>query len=541
MEENKGIHRSAFYPIMFAVMLVIGIWLGTYINPSVESSHEEEQLNKISSILDIIENKYVDEVDRDKLVEKAIAKMLEDLDPHSSYIPARDIASVQEQLEGRFQGVGIRFLILRDTLMVTHVIPGGPAERAGVQPFDRLIEIDGENITNIDLTNKDVQDRLKGEAGSHVDVIAYDGTNKKDLRIIRNYVPISSIETAYMIDDETGFIKLNTFSENCYIEFISAAEVLLQKGMKKLVFDLRYNTGGFLGQAAQIVDEFLPGGKLIVYTEGKSSPKDMTYTSDRGKLKNIDVVVLINSGSASASEIVAGALQDNDRAIIMGRRSFGKGLVQNQTPLKDGSALRLTIARYYTPTGRSIQKPYGDNVDYDQDIYERYENEEYLHIDSSLFVDSLKYVTEGGRVVYGGGGIMPDIFVPLDTSGGTFFLDRLLRLQAFYKFGFDYVSKHGKSFFNALSSYKDNFKIKAPLIKEFIDYAKGLGSIDYTENELKISEERVHQNLKAEIARFVWDSRGYYTIVNQFDNDVVEAVTVLKLPERQRLEYRILQ
>lgn len=541
MEENKGIHRSAFYPIMFAVMLVIGIWLGTYINPSVERSHEEEQLNKISSILDIIENKYVDEVDRDKLVEKAIAKMLEDLDPHSSYIPARDIASVQEQLEGRFQGVGIRFLILRDTLMVTHVIPGGPAERAGVQPFDRLIEIDGENITNIDLTNKDVQDRLKGEAGSHVDVIAYDGTNKKDLRIIRNYVPISSIETAYMIDDETGFIKLNTFSENCYIEFISAAEVLLQKGMKKLVFDLRYNTGGFLGQAAQIVDEFLPGGKLIVYTEGKSSPKDMTYTSDRGKLKNIDVVVLINSGSASASEIVAGALQDNDRAIIMGRRSFGKGLVQNQTPLKDGSALRLTIARYYTPTGRSIQKPYGDNVDYDQDIYERYENEEYLHIDSSLFVDSLKYVTEGGRVVYGGGGIMPDIFVPLDTSGGTFFLDRLLRLQAFYKFGFDYVSRHGKSFFNALSSYKDNFKIKAPLIKEFIDYAKGLGSIDYTENELKISEARVHQNLKAEIARFVWDSRGYYTIVNQFDNDVVEAVNVLKLPERQRLEYRILQ
>lgn len=535
-ENNNGIAKSAFYPLMFAVMLALGVWLGSMMNTSGTTIQATEQMNKLNSILDFIDSNYVDDVDREELVEKAIAVMLKDLDPHSNYIPAKDLSGVEEQLQGRFQGVGIRFLILRDTLMVTHVIKGGPAYQAGIKPFDRIIEIDEKNITNIELSNKDVQDKLKGEAGSVVDVITVNGDSRNDIRIIRNYVPINSIETAIMLDDETGYIKLNTFSENCYREFITAAEGLLAQGMKKLVFDLRFNSGGFLGQASRIVDEFLPGGKLIVYTEGKHSPKDATYTTDAGQLKNIDVAVLINSGSASASEIVAGALQDNDRAVVMGRRSFGKGLVQNQTQLKDGSALRLTIARYYTPTGRSIQKPYGGEVDYDHDIIDRFENEEYLHVDSSLFVDSLKYTTDGGRIVYGGGGIMPDIFIPVDTSGGTFLLDNMLRQQAFYKFGFDFATQHAQEFKDRVD-FRDNFVVDQSLINTVISYAQNLKDFSYTEAELKLSLNRIKQNIKEEIARFIWDSDGYFSVANLYDRDVQEAMKVLQMPEDKRLKY----
>lgn len=538
-QKNKGIPGSAFFPLMLAVMLAIGVWLGSYMNPSTAKTENQEQLNKINSVLDYVEKNYVDKINRDKLVEDAIEKMLAQLDPHSSYIPARDLEGVEEHLEGRFQGIGIRFLILRDTLMVTNVIPGGPADNAGVKAYDRIIEIDGENVTNIGLTNEDVQDKLKGPAGSHVDVMAFNRKDKKDIRIIRNYVPVSSV-TSYMIDEKTGYIQLRAFTENAYYEFISAAEQLLMKGMEELIFDLRNNSGGYLGQAANIVDEFLPSGKLIVYTEGNNRKRNNTYTTSNGSLKDIGVVVLINSYSASASEIVAGALQDNDRAIVMGRRSFGKGLVQEQEKLKDNSAIRLTIARYYTPTGRSIQKPYGEGIAYDEDILNRYENEEYLHIDSSLFVDSLKYTTEGGRVVYGGGGIMPDVFIPIDTSGGSFLLDQLHRLQAFYKFGFDYASRKGKSHFGDLKRYTSSFRISPRLRNTFFDYANGLGKVTTSEKDLSVSKSRIDQNIKAEIARFVWDQQGFTAVVNQYDRDVQQALKVLNLKKEERLSYRFI-
>lgn len=539
-QHKNGIPSSAFYPLMLAGMLAIGVWLGSYLNPSTTQTENQKQLTKINSVLDYIESNYVDEVDRDELVEDAIEKMLAQLDPHSNYISSKNIKAVEEQLEGRFQGIGIRFLILRDTLMVTNVIPGGPAEKAGVKAFDRIIKIDNEDVTNIGLSNKDVQDKLKGPAGSHVDVIAFDGVKEKDIRILRNYVPVSSV-TAFMIDDKTGFIQLNAFTGNAYYEFISAAQDLLRQGMENLVFDLRNNSGGYLGQAANIVDEFLPSGKLIVYTEGNNRSRNNTFTTSNGQLKDIGVVVLINSYSASASEIVAGALQDNDRAIIMGRRSFGKGLVQEQEKLKDNSAIRLTIARYYTPTGRSIQKPYGNGIDYDEDILNRYENEEYLHIDSSLFVDSLKYETEGGRIVYGGGGIMPDVFIPIDTSGGSFLLDRLRRLQAFYKFGFDYASQKGKSFFGDFKSYVNDFSVNTKLQNRFLEYAQKLGEVTVHPDDLSVSKNRIQQKIKAEIARFVWDQKGFAAAVNQHDRDVQEALKVLGMPEEDRLEYQFLQ
>ncbi|MFT4602965.1 MAG: carboxyl-terminal processing protease, partial [Arenicella sp.] len=474
-------------------------------------------------------DKYVDSVDHEMLIESSIEGMIKKLDPHSAYIPAQNLDAVNEQLNGNFGGVGIRFLIHDDTLTTTHVLPGSPSQKAGMLAGDRIIEIDDTTFTGWDITTSDVQDYLKGEAGTNVKVKVFRRGQAKVLNITRGSIPISSIDAAVMLDDEVGFIKLNSFTYNSSEEFHSAAVRLKEKGMKKLVFDLRNNGGGLMFAATDIADEFLESGKLIVYTEGRKSPKKEYYSTSKGILEDTEVIILINSLSASASEIVAGAIQDNDRGLIMGRRSFGKGLVQDQSEFTDGSALRLTISRYYTPTGRSIQKPYGGEVDYENDYYARYESGELMNEDSIKYDENLKYTTEGGRTVYGGGGIYPDKFVPNDTVGASYYLTSLYYKSAFNHYALKVLDTKRASFTDFIK-FKKNFKITPTIFEDFVAYSGTLG-IDPDPMDVVTSRRTIKNRIKAEIARHVWQENGYYSIYLQDDLDVQNALSAFRSGE----------
>jgi len=525
METNSN--KKFLTPLLLAAFFAGGIFLGTQFLPKVTYQNQNvSYTDKFSTLLRVIENRYVDSVDHEKLIESSIQGMIKELDPHSQYIPPKDLEGVNEQLEGKFGGIGIRFLIHNDTLVVTHVLPKSPSEKSGLNAGDRIVQVDDSTFTKETISNKSVMSLLKGKEGTKVNLVVNRHGETKHISITRGSIPISSISANVMLTDEIGFIKLNSFTFNAGEEFVDAAKTLKSKGMKKLIFDLRSNGGGFMHAANHIIDQFLPSGKLMVYTKGRMVAREDYYSTSGGILQDIDVVVLINTLSASASEIVAGAIQDNDRGIILGRRSFGKGLVQDQQEFNDGSALRLTISRYYTPTGRCIQKPYGKDVDYENDYLNRYENGELMNEDSIKFDESLKFTTPKGRIVYGGGGIYPDTFVPNDTLGASYYLSNLYYGGAFNNWAFKYLD-YRRTKWQSFESFNSRFKVSEQMFNDFTTYAANNLDIEVDEDGKSRSKIIIKNRIKAEIARHLFEENGYYKIYLKDDLDVETALEVL--------------
>ncbi len=529
---NKKLNKI-YLPIFFAIVLVAGILLGKALNKNPHTNYSQlyRANDKLGVIIDYIETRYVDTISRSKLEESAIPGILEELDPHSVYIPARNMQAVNEDMQGNFEGIGVTFNYLSDTAIITSVITGGPSNKVGVLAGDRIIMVDDSLIAGQNISSNDVVGMLKGEKGTKV-TVSLERKNVSeliDIEIIRDKIPLYSVDVSYMIDDEIGFIKINRFSGTTYDEFMDGAAKLIDQGMKKLILDLRGNTGGYMVAATKIVDQFLEKGKMIVYTQGKSSPKQNIYSSAHGICKDIELVILQDDFAASASEILAGAIQDNDRGKIIGRRSFGKGLVQEPYQLSDGSVIRLTIARYYTPTGRSIQKPYSDDKkDYYNDLNDRYKHGEFLEADSIQFADSLKFVTPGGNIVYGGGGIMPDIFVPLDTTGYSKYYAETVRKGVLYNFAFKYVDERRELFTKYNNAKEINDYLESiNIFDQFADYAVQNG-VPKTTKGFNYSRHLVNTQVKANIARNIIDNNGFYPIIRDVDTTLKIAISYFK-------------
>ena len=531
--DNRNRKYPIYLPIAFSLVLVAGIWLGAFISNSNSGGDGlfpagySSSYHKVDDVFDYIVRDYVDTVDIEEMETDAIKGMLEALDPHSAYIPAKEFHEVNDPLLGSFEGIGISFRIEKDTITVINPIPGGPSEKVGLMAGDRIVKID--DSLALKFSNNQAIKKLKGKKGTKVKVSVFRRGIPKliDFTITRDVIPTFSLDVAYMVNDSTGYIKLNKFSATTYEEFTDAVIRLKKKGMTKLLLDLRGNTGGYLGAAIDIADEFLGEGKLIVYTEGKNRPRNYAFATANGRLQDDDVVILIDEGSASASEIVAGALQDNDRGLIIGRRSFGKGLVQEQMNLPDGSALRLTVARYYTPTGRSIQKPYSkENFDeYYHESFERYTNGEMQHADSIHFNDTLKYTTPGGRTVYGGGGIMPDIFVPLITDTVHTYYNLLANKGLIFQYAFEYTDANRKR----LNAYKDfetfdrKFNMSDKDFEGLVAFAENKG-IKESREKITVSRDRIATLFKAFVGRNILDEKGFYPIYHQIDTTFKRAV-----------------
>lgn len=528
--------HNAFWPIILSLVLICGIWLGYFLNNGINKSnvsakYHSSSNSKINSLLDFIEYQYVDTISKSVLVEKTVTSLLQSLDPHSSYIPASEFNEVNEPLEGNFDGIGVEFNIIKDTIRVINPIEGGPSERIGIKAGDKIIKVEGKIVAGVKITNKEVFEKLRGPRGSVVNVSILRGGIGKLLQfnITRNVIPLYSLDAAYMINANTGYIKISKFAATTYDEYIKAFNDLSAKGMKKLVLDLRGNPGGYLNAAVDIADEFLTNGLQIVYTEGKSSPKKTYKATERGSFENNPIAILVDEGSASASEIVAGAIQDNDRGIIVGRRSFGKGLVQDQLPLPDGSAIRLTIARYYTPTGRCIQKPYSDDkLDYYSEEYQRYEHGELLNADSVKLDKKQIFKTPEGKTVYGGGGIMPDVFVPIDTAKSNSYLNKVFYAGLMNTFAFEYADAHRTQLkaYGSASEFIKSFEVSSAILDEFYQYCEKQG-IKQDDSKRAKSDEALKPYLKAFIGRDVFDKDAYYPIINQNDKCILKAVEVL--------------
>lgn len=527
--ENKR-NYTYLLPFVMAIVAAGGILLGMSLASPKQTQYSQGETNyqKIQDIIQVLDQRYVDSVDAEDLFEKTIGEMLHNLDPHSNYIPARDLVAINEQIEGKFGGVGIRFFVIRDTLCITNVLPNSPSERAGLKAGDKIVEIDGKNVASKKVKNEKVMSMLKGEENTPVRLKILRNGKKMTKKVIRGTIPISSVDAAYMIDKTTGFIHINSFSQTTAAEFRRASNRLLVSGMTKLILDVRNNGGGVLTAATEIVDEFLPKGLKIVETRGEHFNEFVYRSTDRGALKNTKLVVLINEGSASASEILAGAIQDNDRGTIVGRRSFGKGLVQEDVRLADGSNLRLTIARYYTPTGRCIQKAYsGDMDEYYGEYQDRYTNGELYEIDSSYFVDSLKFTTPKGKVVYGGGGIMPDIFVPVDSAGFTYYVSELRFSNAFTTFAFDYVQNRRNSW-NSSLDFNKSFSVNSTILNQFAAFGESEYKIKKRPDSLMYSKSIISKFIKSSIAQQLWVEEGYYRVINETDTEVQAALKALK-------------
>ena len=522
--------RKKIFFVSIVVMLTLSIVV------PVNGQFTEASL-KIGKVISLIEAYYVEEVNQEKIVEQAIINVLKELDPHSTYISEKEVKDMNEPLIGNFEGIGIQFNVLYDTILVISPVPGGPSEKVGIRAGDRIVKIDSENVAGIGITTTKVRDRLLGKKDTKVNVsIKRKGVVELiEFTITRDKIPIHSLDAAYMADDEVGYIKLNRFSFTTMNEFHKAVDSLLDINMKKLILDLRGNGGGYLETAVSLVDEFLPEGKMIVSMEGNHVPKKSFISHSGGRLLDNKVVVIIDEGSASASEIVAGALQDWDRGVVMGRRSFGKGLVQRPFNLPDGSMVRLTVAKYYTPSGRLIQKPYNDGFEeYAKDLVTRYNNGEFVYADSIHFPDSLKYTTLlNKRVVFGGGGIMPDIFVPFDTTRNTGYYSDLLGKGVVTSFTLDYVDRNRDEINNRYSSFsvfKDQFKIDDSILKDLLIAAED-EKIEKNESEFEQSKEQIKMILKALIARDIWDMSEYYEIVNEKNKAFNKAISILKNEE----------
>ena len=525
-----------FLPLLLTLSVVVGIYLGSYLSSTTgnrsiifSKSNSKSSTGKLNEILNFIEEAYVDSVDSKELLENSINSMLSNLDPHSYYISPKDFNDMNDPIEGSFEGIGVEFRIKDDTVMVVAAIANGPSEKLGIQAGDRIIKVDTVNIAGNNITNNDVIKLLKGPRGTKVNVFIKRRGTKKLLKfaIVRDEIPIYSVDAPYMIDDHIGYVKISRFAKTTYAEFIQAVAELKEKDMENLIIDLRNNGGGVLSSAISIADEILDKNQMIVYTKGRARKKTEYYSTSKGILKGVKIAILINENSASASEILAGAIQDNDRGIILGRRSFGKGLVQEQIPWPDGSAIRLTVARYYTPSGRSIQKSYENGLDdYNLEAYKRYEKGELLEADSVHFPDSLKYFTKKGKVVYGGGGIMPDIFIPLDTIGGTDYLYQLRYNGIIQEFSLNYIDNRRKQMletYHDAVQFKRQFKVSNQLFNNLIKFATESG-IERNLEQIKKSKSLIEQGLKADMSRHLYGNFGFYVIVNENDKTISRAI-----------------
>lgn len=521
-------------PLIMAVCVVIGIMIGSFFANRFSGNRLNvinSGSNRITNLLRIIDDMYVDKVDIDSLVEDAMPKILAELDPHSVYISAKDVQSTTDDLKGSFSGIGVEFIIRQDTIRVQNVIKNGPAERAGMLAGDKIISVDGKNFVGKIVTNEEAMRRLKGPKDTKVKVgvVRYGHEKPVYMTITRGEIPTKSITSVYMLDDKTGYIKIKNFGETTYTELLIALAQLSQEGFTNLVIDLRDNVGGYLDSAVQMANEFLPKNKLIVYTEGRKSPRREYRTNGQGSYQDIPLVVLINEGSASASEIFAGAMQDNDRGTIIGRRSFGKGLVQQQIAFPDGSMIRLTIARYYTPSGRCIQKPYtiGDSEDYAQDIVARYQHGEFFNQDSIKHVGPA-YHTTLGRAVYGGGGITPDIFVPEDTIGMTSYYKQAAMSGLILQFAFNYTDNNRQKMqqFKELLELESYLK-KQNMVEQFATYANSHG-LQRRNLLIRKSHTLLERYIDSRVIYNMLDEQAWNQYLNADDNVIKKALEVFK-------------
>lgn len=531
-------NNTRFIPFLLAICLIAGIAIGTFYANHFSGNKLgiiNTSSNKLNALLRIIDDQYVDTVNMGELVEEAMPQILSELDPHSSYIPAKDLEAVNADLKGSFSGIGIQFTIQNDTIHVNSVIQGGPSEKVGLMAGDRIVEVDDSAFVGKIVTNSEAMKRLKGEKGSKVKLGVY-RPGEKDLlhfTVIRGNIPVKSIDAAYMINEKVGYIKVNKFGETTYPELLIALAKLNQKNCEGLIVDLRGNTGGYMAAAIQMVNEFLPNNRLIVYTQGRKSPREDYNSNGTGSNQKMPLVVLVDEGSASASEIFAGAIQDNDRGTIVGRRSFGKGLVQQPIEFSDGSAIRLTIARYYTPSGRCIQKPYekGKESEYELDLLTRYEHGEFFSADSIKQDETEVYHTRLGRPVYGGGGIMPDIFVPQDTTGMTSYFRMAANRGLIIRYTFDYTDQNRST----LQKYDTPEKMEAylqgqNLLNKFAAWAEKKG-LKRRNNLMMKSRRLFEMSLYGNIIYNMLGMEAYVEYLNESDKTVLKAVEILEKGE----------
>ncbi|PKP20523.1 MAG: hypothetical protein CVU05_08865 [Bacteroidetes bacterium HGW-Bacteroidetes-21] len=516
-----------FLPLMLAGTFILGMALSHFLpenqNTSVQKISTDQ---KLQSILKYISEEYVDTVDINNLIELSIPALLENLDPHSVYIPASELTEVSEPLEGEFEGIGIEFNIQNDTIVVVNTISGGPSERFGVMPGDRIIMIDDSLVAGNGVSSPIVMKKLKGKKGTEVIISVLRKSSPKliPIEITRGRIPLHSVDVAYMANKTTGYVKVSKFAKNTHKEFVYAVKQLLDKGMTSCVLDLRGNSGGYLDAATALADEFLDKGKLIVYTEGKNRPKVSTYATRKGNCHDVKLAILIDEWSASASEILAGAIQDNDRGIIIGRRSFGKGLVQEPTFFMDGSSLRLTVARYFTPTGRCIQKAYDKGkLAYYEDVFSSLVENDTLTPDSTQ-----KFITKGGKTVYGGGGITPEIKMPIDTTGITPFFTEIVNKNLIYRYAWIYSDKNR----NNLSRFKNWYTLadelnKKNVYQEFLHFAAKSDVQIPSKMDAK-TEKLIRTHLNAYISRNILDDTGFYPIALSIDATFLKALEVLR-------------
>ena len=529
--------NKAFFPIIFSIILASGILLGYKIQERSASKNNTfnsaKSTSKLDYILGLIEAKYVDTVDAQKLYDDAIAKMLEDLDPHSVYLPPMEMKHEAEIMEGNFEGIGIEFSIQNDTIQVVTPISGGPSESVGISAGDKILKINDTKVAGIGVTNEMVMKKLKGPKDTKVKVTMLKSGSKKIITytIKRDKIPIYSVDAGFMLDKNTAYIKINRFAQTTYQEFYEKLEALQKQGMQRLILDLRQNLGGFMDQATAIADEFIDGSKTIVYTEGRTMPKTIDKARTVGLFETGKLAILIDEGAASASEIISGAVQDWDRGIIIGRRSFGKGLVQQEYPIGDGSSVRLTIAKYFTPSGRSIQRPYhGNNEKYYSDLLKRYEDGEVFNQDSIKQDKKTAFKTLiKGRTVYGGGGITPDIYIPIDTSMYNPFVTDVFAKGLLQEFTYNYYAgnKNVFSSFPSIALFKSNYQVDNTLYAQFVNYCVQHG---INKDALAFSEKSkpyLSSRIKAMFAKQIWKTDGYYEIVSKDDKMVQRAILEL--------------
>jgi carboxyl-terminal processing protease len=528
--------NSIYRPIIYSLLIVSGLFLGMFLSGNKTAnpffSRKYTSYEKISDVLNYIQDSYVDTVNTAKVTEDAINYLLQSLDPHSYYISASEFNEVNDPLEGSFEGIGVEFRIIKDTIVVINTVAGGPSEEKGVKAGDRIVKVDDSLVAGIKITNKQVMKKLKGKGGTKVKIsVKRQGfKNLIDLTITRGKIPTYSIDIAYKPTSDIGYIKISKFSATTTEEFSEAIDKLTKSGMKKLVLDLRGNGGGYLDAAITLADELLPDNKLIMYTEGAHKKKKTYFSTSEGTFENNDLIILIDEFSASASEIVAGAIQDNDRGIIIGRRSFGKGLVQEQLQLTDGSAIRLTVARYHTPSGRCIQSNYSNGIDdYYSEFYKRFIDGELENQDSIHLNDSLKYKTTKGRTVYGGGGIMPDIFIPIDKEERTNLYMDLINKGLIYQYAFDFSDQNRKMLvqYKNATGFISNFFVTDAILDELIKYAEK-NNVKYKEDEFLKSKELIKLQLKAYIGRNIFKDDAFYPIILINDKAFLKAIELLK-------------
>ncbi|MDE5791117.1 MAG: S41 family peptidase [Muribaculaceae bacterium] len=528
MREKKRNLGFILLPMVLCAGIIGGIFIGRFVEQRSVSPTQE----KLQTILDLIETQYVDEINIDSLLEKSIPDIMLSLDPHSAYIPASELTQTNDELAGSFGGVGVSFQIINDTVNVIEVVAGGPAEKVGMLPGDRIIEANGKQLSGANVTNEDVFSTLRGKEGTKVKIKVKRSNSKSllEYEVTRGEIPSNSVDASYMLSDSTGYIKVSKFARTTYSEFLNALSKLKSKGASKYIVDLRNNSGGYMDQAIFMANEFLPSGKMIVYTKGRTPENETIAVSDgTGGFQDAELTVLTNEFSASASEIFAGAMQDNDRGVVIGRRSFGKGLVQNQTELPDSSAIRLTVARYYTPSGRSIQKEYkrGRDGKYELEIVDRYNHGEFYSQDSIKFDQSKKFTTVGGRTVYGGGGIMPDIFVPEDTVGYTSYYIEAVNKGLIQKFCHEMAEKYRPLMKEkTLANMNRIVPRDESLLNLFVDWAvgQGLPARWYYINQ---SRDLLLNQLRAVLARDLVGYEAFIEILNEKDSTVEKAKKIL--------------